>query len=168
MKNKCGADKIISVYWFAVLFITAGGVVYMAAVFYGTPYDVREVESGIMINQVADCIASGGILKPEWNDLTSEAIISLCHLNFATEDTNGWNNDQYYLEINYYDFDINNGVNKDSAKNKVSSGNLQLKDFCLAVENNPLCIKKSFYVLEGSSPKLIEIKSVVRKTEKND
>ena len=50
--NKKGTDKIISVYWFTILFIVAGAIVYMAAAFYGEPYDVREIEANILINQI--------------------------------------------------------------------------------------------------------------------
>ncbi len=61
--NKLGTDKIISIYWFAILFIVAAAVVYMASVFYGGPADVREIEANILINQVADCVSQGGYLK---------------------------------------------------------------------------------------------------------
>ena len=61
MKNKKG-DKIISVYWFAILFIVAAAVVYMAALFYGAPYDARGIESDILTNQIADCLSQGGSL----------------------------------------------------------------------------------------------------------
>lgn len=165
--EKKGSDKIISVYWFAILFIVSGGVVYMTALFYGASYDVREIEANVMINQVADCVAKGGELKPEWSSLNSDNLLSTCHLNFATEDTNGWNSDQYYLEINYYNFDINSGIDETSVTLKASAGNFQLKDFSFGGANNPFCVEKRFYVLDGSSPKVIEIKSVVRKTEKN-
>ena len=51
-KNRIGAEKIISVYWFVILIIIAGAVVAMVSLFYGSPYDVRVTEANIMINQV--------------------------------------------------------------------------------------------------------------------
>src|SRR3989344_5603718 len=52
-KNRIGAEKIISVYWFVILIIIAGAVVAMVSLFYGSPYDVRVTEANIMINQVS-------------------------------------------------------------------------------------------------------------------
>ena len=57
INNKRG-DKILSIYWFAILLIIAGGIFGMVYVFYGTPYDVREIETRVLTNQIADCISS--------------------------------------------------------------------------------------------------------------
>ena len=53
-------DKIISVYWFAILVIVAVGIFGMVYVFYGSPYDVREIEANALLNQVADCVSYAG------------------------------------------------------------------------------------------------------------
>ena len=58
--NKRG-DKVLSIYWFAILFIVAGAIVYMASNFYSTPFDVRAVESTALSDQIANCVTSGGI-----------------------------------------------------------------------------------------------------------
>ena len=156
--NSQGTDKIISVYWFVILFIVAGAVVYMAGVFYGNPYDVREAEANVLINHIADCIAEGGYLNKEVVDeegkflLNNDTFLEICHLNFNVEDTQGWREQrQYYVEVSVF------GITK---------GNVNLKDFCERKEKN--CVQRSFYVLdkEGKSYE-IKILSVVRKTEKN-
>jgi len=167
--NRRGTDKIISVYWFAVLFIVAAGIVYMAAVFYGAPYDVREVEANIMINQIADCISTGGELNDNWNELTLDNLLEVCHLNFEVEDTYGWKNGQFYAEINYSDFDVEKGILLDSEKLKSSAGNSLLNDYCeLKGKYMPICVERSFYVLDKATNKyVIKIKSVVGKAEKN-
>ncbi len=51
IKNKRG-DKILSLYWFAVLIIVAGGIFGMVYVFYGSPYDVREIEANVLLNKI--------------------------------------------------------------------------------------------------------------------
>jgi len=63
-KNKRG-DKLISVYWFIILTIIAGGIVLMANAFYSTPYDVRNAEAKILSEKVADCIYFGGIMNKD-------------------------------------------------------------------------------------------------------
>ena len=37
-------EKYLSVYWFVILAIVAGGIIAMVFVFYGKPYDIREIE----------------------------------------------------------------------------------------------------------------------------
>ncbi|MBI5803473.1 hypothetical protein HY448_02195 [Candidatus Pacearchaeota archaeon] len=163
--NKIGADKVISVYWFIILFLVAGAVVYIVSEFYGKPYDVREVEANIMVNQVADCLSENGKLI-ELNEEFRNDFMKNCRLNFKTEfEGEG----EYYLEINFTDFP--------DGKNKVFSdiitGNLNLKEGLLITKDSGSFrySLKSFYSLakDGDSEKEIVVKilSIVRKTEKN-
>ena len=82
LTDKKGTDKIISVYWFAVLFIVAGGIVYMTAIFYGEPYDVREIEANLLTNQIADCLSEGGKLENTWRELNSDSFDDM-EVNFT-------------------------------------------------------------------------------------
>lgn len=166
--NKKGTDKIISVYWFVILFIVSAAVVYMAAVFYGEPYDVREIEANIMINQIADCISQGGrinegIINETFDEDFKENFLERCHLNFNVEDTEGWKEqEQYYLEVNLQKFE---GKDLDS----ISEGNIILKDYCdKEGKNFPVWVERSFYTLDKDNSRyVIKILSIVRKTEKN-
>jgi len=174
--NKRGTDKIISVYWFVILFIVAAAIVYMAVVFYGEPYDVRETEANIMINQIADCISQGGeikdgVINEEGKlELTNENILSRCHLTFNVENFKNWKEqEQFYIEINFYKFDkdASDGLGVGFG-NKIISGNTNLKEFCEKNGKNfPVCVERNFYVLVKENPYIIKIKSIVRKTEKN-
>jgi len=165
--DKRGTDKLISVYWFVILFLVAAGIVYMVIVFYGAPYDVRESEANIMINQIADCFAAGGKLKNSVNYFNELNLLSECKLNFNVEDTNKWKNDQFYVGVNYYSFEKDKGVFSDILRT-INLGNSLLNDNCgLEGKYTPVCVERSFYVLEGDSPRIIKIKSVVGKVEKN-
>lgn len=62
MKNKRGTDKMLSIYWFVILTIVAGGIFAMVYIFYGSPYDVRGVESEIFAERIADCISRQGVI----------------------------------------------------------------------------------------------------------
>ncbi|MBS3071024.1 hypothetical protein J4407_01850 [Candidatus Pacearchaeota archaeon] len=167
-KNKIGADKIISVYWFVILFIVAGAIVYMVAVFYGNPFDVREFEAGIMINKVADCISENGKLKYELTEELKENFMDECKLNFETEFESAG---EYYLEVGFYEFEIypNNPLNF-----TIVEGNINLKNTYLDTrgETNSIAYSmKSFYVLqtegENQNELVIEILSIVGKEGKN-
>jgi len=166
--NKRGTDKALSVYWFAILFIVAGGIVYMTFVFYGAPYDVREIEANVLINQVADCIATGGKLNDNWVDLNNDNFLQRCHFNFKVEDVYGWKDNQFYVEINSYDFKTDSGIYLDSKNEQVKFGDSGLNQSCITEgKYSPVCIERSFYVLEGDVSIVIKIKSVIGKADKN-
>jgi hypothetical protein len=170
IKNKRG-DKILSIYWFAVLIIVAGGIFGMVYVFYGTPYDVREIEARVLINQVADCVSYAGridtnlISNSQVYQKSGEDFLKDCHLTFKD---NAWEDEQYYTEIDIYKLeDMNNSVLEINAgDNKwLSSCELQ-KD--KEKERLAQCIKDSFYSVDDADNQyIIKILAVVRKSEKN-
>lgn len=135
--NKKGTDKILSVYWFTILVIVAGGIILMVSNFYGDPHEVRDFEAGILLNKVADCLSDEEKLN---RDVLEGDFLKNCHLNFG-------DGEEYYLEV------LN-----------VVEGNPNLKDFCgLKGGRSVVCMERSFY----SEGELIKILSVVRKTEQN-
>jgi len=161
--NNKGTDKILSVYWFAILFIVAGGVVYMTALYYGEPYDIREIEANFLINHIADCLSQGGILVDDWEEINENNFLEKCNLNFNVEDTSGWKDDQYYVEVDFQYFEGS------SARELLIAGNVNLEDFCdKKGKSIPVCVERSFYTLDKDNNQyIIKILSVVRKTEKN-
>lgn len=148
-------DKILSVYWFTILFIVAGAVVYMVALFYSSPYDVREVEANILTNQIADCISQRGYFKEEIIvGLNNDNFLERCNLNFGVEESFGWQEQgQYYVEIDFFG---------------ISQGNVNLKLECNQGKYSPFCLERNLQVLDKEKNlKIIKILTVVRKTEKN-
>jgi len=170
IKNKKG-DKIISVYWFAILIIVAGGIFGMVYIFYGAPYDVREIEANVLTNQIADCVSYAGrinidlISKGQAVSKTGEDFLKLCHLNFKSEE---WQDEQYYTEIKIYNLgDLNNPALS------ISAGDNKWLSSCVLQEKNKAerlakCVRKSFYSIDNSNNQyIIKILGVVRKAEKN-
>jgi hypothetical protein len=169
-------DKTISVYWFVILFITAGAVAYMVVAFYGAPYDVRKIEAGVLRDAIAECLSNGGYLKEGIISNESKLFINSnnffdnCSINFKTPDfaesvsTGG----EYYVEVEI----IGEGDKLDKGSFEV--GNINLREFCSdeLIEKgsriNPVCLKTSFYVLDSWNKKyILTISALVRKTEKN-
>jgi hypothetical protein len=165
--NKKGGDRIISVYWFAILFIVAAAIVYMVFVFYGGPYDVRELEADILTDKIANCISEGGYLKENalGNSAFAENFLEECGISLEVEDAYGWGEqEQYYLKSDFYNF------GEEQIIFEISKGNSDLEDFCgLKGEGLPFCLERSFYVVdrETNDAYTIKILSVIRKTEKN-
>jgi hypothetical protein len=169
MLNK-KSGKLLSLYWFAIITLTAGGVFVMVYLFYGAPYDVREIESHILMNQVADCVSYLGRINP---DLISGGVVSSnsenflesCHLNFSSIE---WEREQFYAEVTFYQLaDLDNSFFEIKKGNSdfVSECNIQGKE---KYNNLVQCREGSFYsVDELNNQYIIKILTAVRKTEKN-
>jgi hypothetical protein len=169
-RNRRGADKIISVYWFAILFIVAAGVVYMVSSFYGKPYDVRGIEVGLLTDKVADCISYAGLLREgTLSQEFKDGFLEVCGITFGTEDSYGWTDkSEYFLQLNFYGSDSYQDTSQNSLF-EVSAGNSGLKDFCqLEGKGSPVCLERKFYTLDKEGKKyVVKINSIVKKIEKN-
>lgn len=132
--NRRGTDKIISVYWFAILLLVAGAVVYMASVFYGQSYNIRELEANLLTGKVADCLSDVGYLRDNvWNGkeflLNENNFLVECHLNFDVEER--WSGEmQYYVEVNFYEFSKEADGDLGNRIFNFGEGNVNLKGYC--------------------------------------
>lgn len=165
LKDKKATEKIISVYWFVILFIVAAAIVYMTASFYGKPYDARQIEADLLADNVAKCISEAGYLNEEVLDPQfTENFLENCNINFNVEDAYGWREqEQYYIELNLADFSSGEKILE------VTAGNAELKSFCNLKGNNlPVCLERSLYVIDKNNNQYqADIFSIIRKTEKN-
>lgn len=191
--NKKGTDKYLSPFWFLIITVVAGAVFSMVYIFYGTPYDIRNLESNVLLNNVADCVSYAGrinvnLISNGTNTFQKSGadFLKYCHLNF---DTTEWSEEQYYTEINFYKInDLNDLVLNIKAgnnnwiadceiqANKPQENLLQKAEKLLNspdLTNNPYatfpqCVKKSFYSVDNSNNQyIIKILTIVRKSEKN-
>jgi hypothetical protein len=175
--NKKGTDKILSIYWFVILTLVAGGIFAMVYVFYGAPYDVREVESEIFAERIADCISHQGIIDSEFfvgNDFDysiDKTFTSKCNFNFKVEeDYKDKEEIQYFYEIEFY-----TPEDLENPKFSLYDGNTNWKVDCFIKDENNKeyaklvkCTEKRFYALsEEGNQYLIKILSVIGKSEKN-
>lgn len=173
--NKRGTDKILSIYWFVVLTIIAGGIFAMVYIFYGAPYDVRGIESNILAERVADCISRNGIIDSnffsgkDFNKNINNTFQKECNINFNVED--GYRDEiQYFYEVEFYtikdltnsSFSFYNGNNNWESDCFIKKENN--KDYTRLAE----CTEKRFYASSrGGEQYLIKILSVIGKSEKN-
>jgi hypothetical protein len=170
LKNKRG-DKYLSPFWILILAIVAVGIFGMVYVFYGSPYDVREIEANVLLNQVADCVSYAGkinanlISNSQFNPETGESLLKDCHLNFTSSE---WKEEQYYTQINFYKLtDLNNPVLNVSAGNSNFLSDCEIQKY-KEQQNLPKCMEKAFYSLDNANNQyIIKILTAVSKSEKN-
>jgi hypothetical protein len=179
LRGKIGGDKVISIYWFAIIVIVAGGVFAMAYNFYGAPYDVREIEVDVFSNKVSDCISFKGVLNKNLFNISTgdfdssfeENFYEYCGLSFETEKEYLWENtNQYFTEVIFYD------INGEELF-KFFKGNINLKQDCFVKDKKgneydilSKCSEKRFYSvspLNEDDQYLVSVLSGIRKSEKN-
>jgi hypothetical protein len=172
--NKKAQDWTMAIYWFFILFIVTAAVVYMVVLFYGSPYDVRELEANLLVNNVADCISQKGELNKnlidsgKFNLEFDNNFMTECKLNFHTESSqDGFDTDvQYYVKVSFF-----NGTNISNPVFSLEQGNNNLASSCeIANEDYQRlvkCITRRFYATSNNNQYLIEITGVVNKGEKN-
>lgn len=171
--NKKGADKLISIYWFVVLVLVAGGIVMMANVFYSSPYDVRSTEANILSTKVSDCIYFGGKMNPAlvgvngvFKQEFKDNFLSHCNLNFNPDTT--FTQKQYYTQADFYHF----GEIDAKKSFELSAGNKNWITDCnitTAKPKLPVCYNDSF-LAKGPTGKLYLVKtlSIVGNVNKNE
>lgn len=179
--DKKGEEKIISVYWFVVLILVAGGVFLMVNSFYNHPYDVRKTEAEILSEKISTCIYQGGKFNPELLHISETQLafkeefrdnfLEKCNLDFYGE--NKVEDVQYYVRVDFFKIDNFRNV-KGRLKEvfNISAGNPNWILDCDFEEEKygklVYCTKEEFfgYANEKNQYK-IEITSMVRKTEEN-
>ena len=163
--DKRGGDKVISVYWFAILFIVAAGIAYMTIAFYGKPYDVRQIEADALTDKAANCISYAGYINEAvlTGDFRNN-FMTECGITFDTEDAYDWKESpQFYLETTVSDF------NSKTTLSSFASGDSTLKESCgLKGQSLPVCLERKFYTIDKDNKQYeVKILSIVRKIEKN-
>ncbi len=78
IENKKGSDKVLSIYWFVILFIISTGIFAMVYIYYHSPFNVREAEGDIMVNKIAECVSQQGKTSSAWISGTSIQTSSTC------------------------------------------------------------------------------------------
>ncbi|MFA5953657.1 MAG: hypothetical protein WC812_03625 [Candidatus Pacearchaeota archaeon] len=169
-KNKLGEEKIISIYWFLVLILVATAIVLMVNSFYNSPYDVREVESQILSEKIADCIDKGGKLNSQlisngsFSKEFEDKFLEKCSIYLD------YNEDGEIQE--YFKVDIYNRKNSLNPVFNISKGNPNWKSDCYLEDKDHekivKCVENNFYSSDVSdNVYLIKILTIVRKTEQN-
>ena len=163
--NKIGADKMLSVYWFIIIFIVAAAIVYMTALFYGNPYDVRSVEANLLVKQVSDCFVEENYFirgRDIESQGFSDSFLDICGIDFSVEDDYGWKDDQFLINVEVYEF------NNKTLLFDFEKGNFNLRDCSKELKKIPFCIERSFYSIDTDNNEyIVKIFASVRKTEKN-
>lgn len=175
--DKKGSDKILSIYWFVILTLVAGGIFAMVYVFYGAPSDVREIEANLLAQKLADCVSKNGLIEEnlflngDFNPAINSYFTDRCDITFDVEEGYGDEEKiQYFYKIEFYE--IKDVVNPMFV---ISDGNLNWESECFIEKSNSKdylrlvkCKERRFYAVDkGQKQYLIKILSGVGKSEKN-
>ncbi|MFA7708309.1 MAG: hypothetical protein WCX73_05150 [Candidatus Pacearchaeota archaeon] len=96
-KNK-KAEKLLSIWWFFVLAIIAGGIVIGVLIYSSSDVDINEAEARVLSERISNCLVDNGHLKLGVFESDFD-IFDFCNLNQEVfeENTN------FYFNISVYD-----------------------------------------------------------------
>ena len=92
------ADKLLSVWWFFVLAVIAGGSVIGVLIYSSAEVNIKEVEANVLAERIIDCLIDNGYLKENILD-TNFNIFDFCNLNSKVFEKGS----NFYLNISVYD-----------------------------------------------------------------
>lgn len=173
ISDKKGEEKMMSVYWFVMIVIIAGAVVAMVSMFYGNPYDVREVEANLMINKFSGCVSDSGNLNEEFlNNSELKGDVSLeqtCGFDFSGSSSEVDNErSDYYLEGRFYDFSSGKSLENYSAGSRSFKAQCRTQNETQEYDRLVRCVNRSIYVGNNSeSAYEVNVLSVVSKSKEN-
>lgn len=167
--DKRAIEKVMSIWLFVIIFLVTAAVVYMVAIFYGKPFEIRNIETGLLTDKVADCVSYAGylrdgVLTPDFQN----NFLKTCGITFNVEDEFGWKNQgQYYLQVDIYNF----GASSNSTPLlEADAGNPNLKSFCgLSGNGLPYCLERDLYAISKDGEQYtVKINAIIGKAEKNE
>jgi hypothetical protein len=133
--NKSAEDKLLSLWWFFILFIIAGGILIGVAIFYSAEINVNPVEADILSSKLSECITPSGIFN--YNFLSSDVdIFKECNLNKKVFGRGS----SFYFNVSIY--------NETSLEREFIEGDHSFEADCrigggLIAKNFPKCSKKN-------------------------
>lgn len=179
-KNKKADERVLSIYLFIIYIIVSVGIVSGVILFYGSPLDIRTVESGILANKVIDCLTEQGELKGGVLDKDFD-LMSSCNLNFKDNTQKYQGEEQYGIKIEFYEFDscsktgskLDTKVEcKNKLREEIKAGRIDFFEFCGSEaeeapggEKIPKCDIKAIYVLNNQKGVIVRIISAVGKVQ---
>jgi hypothetical protein len=96
-KNK-KAEKLLSIWWFFVLAVIAGGIVIGVLIYSSADISVRETEANVLAEKITDCLIDNGYLKENIFDKNFN-IFDFCSLNQKVFEKSG----NFYFNISIFD-----------------------------------------------------------------
>ncbi|MFW5846809.1 MAG: hypothetical protein ACOCUU_01495 [Nanoarchaeota archaeon] len=97
--NKAGEERLLSIWWFAILMIVGLGIVVGALIFFSDETDVRQAESQILYEHLANCLIDQGFVDVDKITNENFDIFEYCSLDKEVFENS---KDVWYFEIKFY------------------------------------------------------------------
>ncbi len=148
--NKHADTKLLSIWWFAVLTVIAGGVIIGVTIFQSAKVDVRVLESDILSAKIINCVLDKGYFNSEFV-VGKMDIFSVCGLNKELLTTKG----NYYIK-----FQLNDIAGKEifplmKYGNNALEGDCLIQQSLISARNFARCSQESVSGLDSNGRKLV-------------
>jgi len=123
-RNKRG-EQLLSIWWFAVLVIVAGGIVFGVLIFYSSHVDLRALESKVLADRIANCIENKALESEEFFDGGFD-VLGDCEINKELFGKGS----NYFIKISISDEELYNFGNPSFEEQcQIKQGALRAKHF---------------------------------------
>jgi len=144
------AEKLLSIWWFFVLGVIAGGIVIGVLIYSSAEVSIKEAEANVLAERITDCLIDNGYLKEKILERDFD-ILDFCNLNSKVFEKSS----NFYFNISVYD--------SENLIFNVSKGNPTFEKDCrigmsedIKAEHFPRCFEKQELVLfKDKNAKLI-------------
>lgn len=143
--NRCGSEKVLSIWWFGVLIFVGVGITMGVLIFKNADINVKSLEADILTDKIYSCLVNYGTIADELF-LNNFDIYSFCSLNKAVFGEGS----KFYFSVKIFD---ENGKEVKS----INGGDNSLRKDCeiskvVKADKYPKCDKmeeSAIYYVEG-------------------
>ena len=156
--NKKGGEKLLSLWWFFVLGVIAGGIVIAVMIYSAADVSVKELEADILGERILDCIIKEGYLI----DFDESDILTECDLDekMFTKGSDFYFEIGVFKEGNLVEEVIKKGSSAFEKECSISMSDVDAKHF-------PDCILQKENILDEKGERL-EIKLLTASNQKGE
>ncbi len=178
MISRRGTEKIQTAYWFTIIVLVAGSIVFLVGTYGARPFDVRALEADILGQKFADCFVQGGVLSntlissSEPFSLSSDFLndpLAFCKITYQVENQFDWKEQsEFASRITFFLFDSNSENGRGLTLATSERGSAHLFNDCGISKKSAVCSSREFFTLDSSGKSyVILVDTAVRKVEKN-
>jgi len=139
--NKKG-EKYLSIWWFGILILIGGFIVFGVLIFYTNYLDIRDIESQILANKISECYLNEDLTY----DSLEEDFFSNCYLNENL--FTGYSN--YFILVKFPDKEIKLGNHAFEEYCKIS-GRIRSKNLPKCSSNDLILNGERVTIMAGSN-----------------
>ena len=148
--NKKADSKLLSIWWFAVLTVIAGGVIMAVLIFQSAKIDVRVAEVDILSAKIINCVLDKGYFNFEFVSGKMD-IFKVCGLNEDVLVEHG----NYFIKLGLVDNDGKDIFSEQRYGNSALEGDCRIQQALFSARTYARCSENSVFGLDSDKREIV-------------